>query len=136
MAYRFVGFFARPVMKRPIELPEGAIWREILHPFVGVGIRWLTVSDHKPDVVRAEELLQEVGLGSASDWLFLTYQTWAGRIDSVYGVGNCSGKEIAPPESSEDAETTYVKLMSMFGLSSEGARDFTPFARGFWDEVQ
>ncbi len=32
MAYWFSGFFAKPAIGEPDELPEGAIWREIVAP--------------------------------------------------------------------------------------------------------
>jgi hypothetical protein len=44
-----------------------------------------TDNESKPD--EARRLLAQVGPGSATDWLYLSYVTWAGRIDSVYGVG-------------------------------------------------
>ena len=98
MAYRFNGFFARPPVDRPTTLPEGAVWRDIVAPFVGVGVRIRVtgIGDDEPGPEDARTLLAAVGLGGASDWVYLSYVTWAGPIDSVYGLGVSGGREFGP----------------------------------------
>lgn len=136
MAYRFNGFFARPSVERPVALPAGAVWRAITTPFIGVGV-WVTGLGHdEPGPDEARVLLTAVGLGSASDWLYLNYVTWAGRIDHVYGLGVSGSKQFGPVGESdvESARAAYLGLMSEFGVDKADALNFPPFVRGFWGE--
>lgn len=138
MAYRFNGFLARPTVPRPATLPEGTVWRDITTPFHGVGIRIHVtgLGDNEPGSDEARRLLTAVGLGSAPDWMYLSYVTWAGQIDHVYGLGVSGGREFGPVSSS-DRDTVregYLVLMAAFGVSAADALNFPPFVRGFWGE--
>lgn len=136
MAYRFAGFFARPLLERPTVLPDTAVWREITTPFIGVGVRLLGLADAKPGRDEARKLLADVGLGGADDWLYLSYVTWAGRIDNVYGLGASDGREFGPVSESDGdtVRTAYLGLMGEFGVAPADALNFPPFARNFWNE--
>src|SRR5262245_15056499 len=104
MGYRFTGFFARSVIERPAILPAEAVWREVAVPFVGVGVRLPGLAGSSPGPDEARRLLAEVGLGGAADWLFIDYATWAGPIESVYGLGSSGGRAFGPVgESARDA---------------------------------
>jgi hypothetical protein len=134
--YRFTGFFARPVIDRPATLPTKSSWREVATPFAGVGVSLPGLANDKPDSAEARRLLAEVGLGGATDWLFINYVTWAGPIDSVYGLGVSGDREFGT-SSESDRETTraaYLELMGAFGVAPADALNFPPFVRGFWDE--
>jgi hypothetical protein len=134
--YRFTGFFARPAIERPATLPAGAVWREVAAPFAGVGVSLPGLADDEPGPDKARRLLAEVGLGGATDWLFINYVTWAGPIDSVYGLGSSGGREFGPVAETADDNTraAYLKLMGAFGVAPADALDFPPFLRGFWGE--
>jgi hypothetical protein len=134
--YRFTGFLARPVIERLAALPAGAVWREITALFAGVGVRLSGPANDEPGPDEAQRLLGEVGLGGASDWLFLNYVTWAGPIESVYGLGASGGRAFGPVRESADdnARAAYLELMSMFGVAPADALNFSPFVRGFWGE--
>jgi hypothetical protein len=134
--YWFSGFFARTAIRRPATLPAKAVWREITAPFTGVGVRLPALSDDKPGPEQARRLLGELGLGGAANWLFINYVTWAGRIDSVYGLGSSDGRVLGPiSESGPDAaQAAYLELMGAFGVSEADALHFAPFVRGFWAE--
>lgn len=134
--YRFTGIFARPVMVRPATLPAGAVWREVAAPFAGVGVSLPGLADEKPAPDEARQLLNEVGLGGAADWLFINYVTWAGSIEAVYGLGLSGGRAIGPVgETADDkVRATYLKLMRAFGVGPADALNFPPFVRGFWSE--
>ena len=138
MAYRFTGFFARPTIEPPAMLPDTAVWREITVPFFGVGVRLAVTGrgDEEPTPAEARRLRAEVGLDGAADWLYLNYVMWAGRIDSVYGLGASGGREFGPVGESDQAKTraTYLELMAAFGVSQAEALNFPPFVRGFWGE--
>jgi hypothetical protein len=138
MAYRFAGFFARPMIERPAALPGTVVWREITVPFVGVGVRLPVTGfgDDEPVPAEAGRLLAEVGLNRATDWVYLNYVTWAGRIDSVYGLGSSGGREFGPVSESDGdkTRTAYLALMDSFGVSQADALNFPPFVRGFWGE--
>lgn len=136
MAYRFTGFFARPVMQPPASLPEGAVWREIRRPFRGVGVRLGEMIGQIPSEAEVEPLLARLGLDRADDWLFLSYDCWAGQIDSVYGFGSRGGRRFGPVHEEDWAkvEAAYVGLMEEFGISEDDALHFQPFWRGFWGE--
>ena len=136
MAYWFAGFFVRPTLERPAVLPGTVVWREIVAPFVGVGVRLPGLTQDKPGPDEAWRLLAEVGLGGSTDWLYLNYVTWAGRIDSVYGLGAASGREFGPASESgvDKARAAYLGLMGWFGVAPADALRFPPFARGFWGE--
>jgi hypothetical protein len=134
--YRFTGFFARPRIERPAVLPDGAVWREVASPFVGVGVRLPKLANDKPGPDESRLLLSEVGLAGAVDWLYLRYITWAGPIESVYGLGVSGGKELGPVKDLDrvTARSTYLELMGAFGVAPADALDFPPFVRGFWGE--
>jgi hypothetical protein len=136
MAYWFTGFFARPVLERPAGLPGNAVWREITSPFVGVGVRLTGLDDDRPGPDEARRLLAEVGLGGAADWLYLGYVTWAGRVESVYGLGSSGGREFGPVRETDadKARGAYLWLMGEFGMAPADALNFPPFVRGFWGE--
>ena len=138
MAYRFTGFFARPSVECPTTLPAGAVWRETPVPFIGVGVRVRVfgLADDEPKPDEARRLLAEVGLSDATDWLYLNYVTWAGRIDSVYGLGASGGREFGPISESDVDKTraAYLELMDAFGVAAADALNFPPFVRGFWGE--
>jgi hypothetical protein len=88
VAYEFTGFFARPSVPQPAALPQGAVWREIATPFVGVGV-WLAGSDARLlPPAQAEALARQLGLDAAECWVYLTYVCWGGQIDFVYGLGS------------------------------------------------
>jgi hypothetical protein len=136
VTYRFNGFFARPPVSRPTGLPAGAVWRDITAPFVGVGVRIRVtgLGDGEPGPVEARQLLAAVGLAGASDWLYLSYVTWAGPIDHVYGLGVSAGREFGPVSEGDEARAAYLALMAEFGVSEADALNFPPFVRGFWGE--
>jgi hypothetical protein len=138
VSYRFNGFFARPPVDRPAALPEGAVWRDITAPFAGVGVRIRVtgLGDDEPGPEEARKLLAAVGLIGASDWVYLSYVTWAGRIDSVYGLGVSGGRAFGPVgESAHDkVRAAYLELMGAFGVAEADALNFPPFVRGFWGE--
>lgn len=137
MAFWFTGFFARPRIDPPTVLPAGAVWREIAVPFVGVGVRLLAQFDNKLNPTEVNRLRVEVGLNEAVDWLFISYVTWGGRIDGVYGLGATGGRAFGPIRESdqEPAEAAYLVLMGEFGVTPADALNFPPFARGFFGET-
>ena len=137
MGYRFAGFFAKPTIDRPESLSEGAVWRSISAPFEGVGVRLPALIGKSPDPAEVDRLLQEVGLRTAHDWLYIDYCTWAGRIDCVYGLGVAAGRAFGPLKESDvnKAKASYLTLMSEFGVQPADALGFPPFARGFWGET-
>jgi hypothetical protein len=134
--YRFTGFFVRPAIERPAALPAGVIWREVAAPFAGVGVYLPGLVGKKPGLDEARQLLAEVGLNGAADWLFIDYVTWAGRIDSVSGLGSSGGRAFGPVAESDGEKTraAYLKLMGAFGVAEVDAFDFPPFVRGFFNE--
>jgi hypothetical protein len=134
--YRFTGFFARSVDERPATLPAGAVWREVAAPFSGVGVRLPGLANDEPGPDEARRLLAEVGLGGVADWLFINYVTWAGPIESVYGLGSSGGQTFGPVgESARDnVRAAYLELMGAFGVAPADALNFPPFVRGFWGE--
>ena len=134
MAYRFTGFLAKSPTHPTADV--GTVWRNITTPFVGVGVRLESLLGESlpPDIVRT--LAEQFAFTPATDWLFLNYVTWAGRIDSVYGLGVCGGREFGPVEE-DNADRTrdaFLRLMSTFGVSADDALRFPPFERGFWGE--
>jgi hypothetical protein len=137
MTYIFTGFFATSPIKSPSQLPEHAVWREITHPFIGIGLLL-------PDFEHAEEkesyildLASKFGFSLTSRWIFLDYVCWAGNIDSVYGFGCVEGEQFGPIEESnyENVENAYVEIMSRIGVSANDALYFEPFVRGYWGET-
>jgi hypothetical protein len=125
-------------MNRPATLPAGAVWRDITVPFVGVGVRLgvTGLGDDEPGPAEARQLLAAVGLGGASDWLYLSYVTWGGLIDHVYGLGVTGGREFGLVSESDRDKVleAYLSLMSEFGVPAADALNFPPFVRRFWDE--
>jgi hypothetical protein len=134
--YRFTGFFARPAIERPATLPARAVWRELAAPFVGVGVSLSGLADDEPGPDEARRLLAEVGFGGVADWLFINYVTWAGRIESVYGLGSSGGRAFGPVGGTADDKVreAYLELMGAFGVVPADALNFPPFVRGFWGE--
>lgn len=94
------------------------------------------LANDEPGPDEALRLLAEAGLGGAADWLFINYVTWAGPIDSVYGLGSSGGRAFGPVAESDGDRTraAYLELMAAFGLAEADARYFPPFVRGFWGE--
>jgi hypothetical protein len=135
--YRFAGFFAKPLIDRPARLPEEAVWRTISVPFEGIGVRLPALIGESPSPSEVNRLLQEVGLHAAMDWLYITYDCWAGRIDSVYGLGVRSGQFFGPVKESDisQVKAVYLALMREFGVQPDDALRFPPFVRGFWGET-
>jgi hypothetical protein len=137
MAYQFAGFFASPAVPRPDVLPAGAVWREVVSPFIGVGVRLPALIGKTPAQADVESLARQLGVDAADRWLYLTYDCWGGGIDFVYGFGSRGGQPFGPVE--EDAldavEAAYTSLMAQFGVSAVDALQFKPFERGYWGEV-
>jgi hypothetical protein len=135
--YWFTGFLARPVIECPSSLPVGAVWREIVVPFHGVGVRFSARTNDKPAPAEVQRLLAEVGLGSAAAWVYLSYVTWAGHLESVYGLGASGSREFGPAGAWDESEAraAYLELMGEFGVVQADALNFPPFARGFWGEA-
>jgi len=136
VVYRFTGFFARPVIKPPATLPAGSVWREVTAPFLGVGVSMSNLVNRDPGLDEARRLLAGVGLGDATDWLFINYVTWAGPIEDVYGLGVSGGRAFGPVAESDDDKTraAYLELVGEFGVAEADALNFPPFVRGFWGE--
>lgn len=134
--YRFTGFFARPIFRPPATMTNGAVWREIGAPFTGIGVRLPPLVDQKIPLAEARRVLADYGLGGATHWLYLSYVTWAGRIDSVYGLGAAGDREFGPVGEwdSDKTRAAYLELMSAFGVAEADALNFSPFVRGFWGE--
>jgi hypothetical protein len=138
VAYEFVGFLARPTVTRPESLPDGAVWREITAPFVGVGVRLPTSFNRNalpaPDAVQV--LARSLGVIAANRWLYLDYVCWGGDIDSVYGLGSRDGVPFGPVEESnlDRVKAVYVGLMGHLGITEAEALRFEPFTRGYWGE--
>lgn len=134
--YRFTGFFARFAIERPAALPAGAVWRDVASPFAGVGVSLPGLTGKEPGPDEARRLLAEAGLGGAADWLFIDNVTWAGPIDSVYGLGASGGRAFGPVAESNGDKTraAYLELMGAFGVAEADALNFPPFVRGFWGE--
>lgn len=140
MAYRFAGFFAKPLIDCPADLPNDAVWRTISTPFVGVGVRLPSLLGESPDPRQVGRLRCQVGLHTAREWLYLTYDCWAGRIDYVFGLGVSASRAFGPirairESDAEKAREAYLDLMGEFGVGPADALVFPPFERGFWDEV-
>lgn len=134
MAYEFAGFFAKPVVAQPDELPAGAVWRIISSPFVGVGVRLPELLDNTPSAAQVTTLAQQLGFTEATDWVCLKYVCWGGAIDFVSGLGSRKGRPFgAIEESTQDkVVAAYTNLMGAFGVSAEDAMHFPPFVRGLW----
>jgi hypothetical protein len=137
MAYWFAGFFARPVVPRPEALPQGAVWREITTPFVGVGVRLPALLGKVPPPADVQTLARELGLLAADRWIYLTYTCWAGQIDVVYGLGSRGGVPFGPVKESarQTVKAAYTSLMEQFGIPAETALRFEPFTRGYWGDT-
>jgi hypothetical protein len=135
--YQFAGFFARPVISRPPDLPAGAVWRDISVPFEGSGLLLPDLVGESPPLADVDGLAKRLGLHSADTWLYLAYDCWGGHIDFVYGLSMRGGVLYGPVEESDwDAvEATYIGLMVQWGVAAEDALSFAPFTRGFWGEV-
>jgi len=133
MAYWFSGFFAKPSVEPPTTLPERAVWREIVSPFVGVGVLLAELQGERPSSEEVQSLVQRLGIDRA-DWIYLTYVCWAGSVDSVYGLGVCGGRPFGQVDEDRGTHTreAYIRLMGEFGVSPENAMRFPPFERGFW----
>lgn len=139
MAYWFAGFFARPSISQPNNLPADATWREIVEPFAGIGVRFTRFEGKPPPESEVDALAEQLGLNAAECWLFLDYACWAGRIDSVYGLGSRGGMRFGPlyeTGASEMVDATFTKLMSQIDVSPEKAMRFAPFERGYWGNAR
>jgi hypothetical protein len=136
VAYLFAGFFVRPAVPRPDVLPKGAVCRDVVSPFTGVGLRIPNLIDVMPDPDTVQVLAREMGLEASECWLYLNYSCWGGAIDFVYGLGARYGEPFGPIEESNFAatEAAYVGLMAQFGLSAKAALRFKPFERGYWGD--
>jgi len=139
LTYSFDGFFARPAIRRPASIPLKVNWRQIVTPFVGIGLRLPDSDDgfdDRPPPAIIQNLAREFGLNNADSWIYLNYICWGGRIDSVYGLGACHGIPFGPVAESDgdQVERAYVSLMTQFGVSADNALHFEPFIRGFWDD--
>jgi hypothetical protein len=134
MGYQFAGFFAQPALVRPDSLPQHAAWREIDTPFTGVGVRLPALIGRTPPPGEVQALARQLGLHAAASWLYLTYDSWGGRIDFVYGLGSRGDVPFGPVEEDnvEKVEAAYIDLMGQLGVSAEGALRFAPFERGYW----
>ena len=134
MAYWFNGFFAKGTFKPPVDLRDGVVWRAISTPFIGVGVRISPSTNKSPDAAEIGRLRREVGLDAASDWIYLTYVCWAGKIDFIYGLGVVDGRTIctATEDDEDKAKAVYLAFMGKFGVSPSDALQFPPFVRGFW----
>lgn len=96
MAYQFAGFLASPRVPRPDVLPIGAVWRDIVMPFFGVGVRLPALLGKSPPRAEVETLARQCGVYAAERWLYLTYDCWGGAIDFVYGLGSRDGVPSVP----------------------------------------
>jgi hypothetical protein len=136
MSYTFAGFFVAQPLPRPSSLPSRAVWREVSSPFQGVGVRLpdLIGKTVQPEQVHA--VARELGVTDAMTWLFLQYDTWAGEIDFVYGMGASEGTPFGHVEESEQGsvEAAYLAVMAKLGVAEKEAMNFAPFKRGFWSE--
>lgn len=137
IGYQFAGYFAQGSVPQPVDLPPGAVWKEIAAPFEGVGVRlpmWITKT---PPVAEVEAMARRLGVQHAETWIYLSYETWGGAVDFVYGLGPQAGTAFGPVEDStyESVEATFTGLMNRLGVSAEDAFEFPPFARGWWGEV-
>jgi len=132
MAYSFRGLLVVGPSPKPKGLPEGALWRSISLP-----VRGFVVS--LPDTLGQGmeiELIRALGaeVAGENDWIFLNYQTWAGKIDSIFGLGTIGGGIFGPIEDSEDdtVEITYKELMERIGIMPEYSGNFAPFHRDYF----
>jgi hypothetical protein len=134
LAYQFAGFFAKPPIDRQGNLPEGAVWRHIAEPFLGVGVRLPALIGERPAIADVQRLLRQLGLHRATDWLYVTYDCFGGDLDFVYGVGVRGGHHFGPLDESDwsKVEGVYLGLMGEFGVEPNDALRFAPFRRGFW----
>jgi hypothetical protein len=136
--YRFAGFFAKPIIARPESLPGGVAWRCIAVPFEGVGVRVAALIGQSPELTEVNRVRTQVGLQDATNWLYLTYDCWAGRVEYVYGLGSRSGVPFGPVKESDISRVpaAYVAVMGSFGVQPADALRFPPFVGGFWGEAQ
>jgi hypothetical protein len=136
MAYWFAGFFAKPIIIRPSLLSEGAVWRDITAPFHGVGVYVGSLINQTPPLDEVSNLAQRLGIGGATDWIFLRYICWAGQVEFIYGLGSRGGRRFGPVEASDvgQARDMYVGLIAEFGVEEADALRFPPFERGFWGD--
>jgi hypothetical protein len=136
MAYWFTGFFAQPRIVAADTPPPGALWKEIVSPFLGVGVRLPQQYGEKPEAVKIEAIAEQLGFDTAESWIFLHYVCWGGRIDFVYGLGQRRGVKFGPVEESDlsKVKDVYIRLMAQFGIPADVALDFEPFKRGYWGD--
>lgn len=135
--YEFTGFFARPVVSRPLLLPPDVVWREIASLIAGVGVRLPESDGRLLTRSEVEDIAQQFGLHAAECWLYMNYVCWGGNIDFVYGLGSRRGVSFGPvrEDSHDVVEAAYIGLMEQFGLSATDAMQFEPFTRGYWGET-
>jgi hypothetical protein len=95
MAYQFAGFFASPAVPRPNVLPAGAVWREVVSPFIGVGVRLPALIGKTPARPDVEALARQLGVDAADRWLYITYDCWAEGLTSFMGSVRGAGSPSA-----------------------------------------
>ena len=105
MSYQFAGFFAKPVLTAPAVLPEQAVWRVIETPFEGVGVALSSLQGAEICAEAVLALAYDLGFEAADAWLFLSYETWGGDIDFVYGLGRKGETSFGPIEEYEGSNT-------------------------------
>jgi hypothetical protein len=135
MSYQFAGFFTRSTVTLK-ELPMDAIANQIVTPFIGTGVKIHSLIGKTHAVSELHELARKIGVTVADQWLYLTYDCWAGEIDYVYGFTANEGVLSPPLEASsyDSVKITYLTLMSQFGISKLDALAFAPFTRGFFSD--
>lgn len=132
MAYAFTGIFSNAPEADPAALPQGHIFRQVTRPFTGCGILAPGLTASFPDCIA---YLDRLGI-AGSDWVFLDYQTWAGPIERVIGIGQRDGVAFGPIRGDgAEGETAFLAVLDAFGLPEPASVYFAPFERGFWDSV-
>ncbi|PND36230.1 hypothetical protein C1O66_21205 [Paucibacter aquatile] len=136
MSYQFSGFLVAMPLRRPVELPAGAVWREISLPFRGIGV---LLPHTIGEILKADQIAdfaRYLGIANGAPWLFMQYDTWGGEIDFVFGMGATSAGAFGPVEESArgQVEAVYLDLMARLGVGADDALAFKPFERGYWGE--
>jgi hypothetical protein len=96
MSFRFAGFFATPSVSSPAQLPKGAIWREIVTPFIGIGVYLPDLIDKRLTSEVVDAIANQLGLDKAERWVYLNYDCWGSQIDFIFGFGRRSGLPFGP----------------------------------------
>lgn len=130
MSYSFSGFFIKNRHIHSNTFRKGHVYREIVGPFLGCGILTPNMRASFPECIK---YLNNLGV-SGSDWIFMTYETWAGPVDYVMAIGMQAGNEFGPIEADGDpAQQAFFHALDAFGLEEGSGVIFAPFERGFWD---